>query len=1232
MITLTPYIKSFMVDFTPAQDLDLSGYRTHVVHESDLTDGDFTPSDSNLVNHGPDTNFVVKVNRGGAWFVKIGAYDTFGEEVLNYSDLHSVVVASTDPLDVVPPETPVFDTSKTVSDLEGTGVFQTAYILLAWALTPVPSDFSNYLIRQKKRTESSWTEIQLDQSPTYKASNLVPGVSYDFQICAVDMWVNASAWSATYTVAAAIDTAAPATVGSISASAAFKTVFIKWAAVADLDLDYYELQISQASNFTAAETYECGTNSFNYTAEPDKTYYCRVRAVDYSGNIAAWSATASATTSLVTTVDIAALTIDATKIKDGSIDLGGAKITGLLANTNMEQITDPTKIADSLIKNEKLADLAVDAKKLANSSVTSDKIANAAVGTAAIQDAAITNALIANLAVGSAQIKDAAITNAKIGLLAVNSAQIADAAITNAKIGDAQINTAKIADAAITDAKINDLKADKITAGILDCDLLTVKNLKFSDVGGSISWTDAKITNKPASLADLNSTDNTKLSNADSNATSAISQLTTLTTNGGKLTYIDGTGAYLGTLNASKITAGTFVGGGIGINATNTPTVNLDGGAARITVNDGTRDRIYMGKLATGDYGIDIKDASGASVVKVSNSNGAVIQNATVGNLTVSGQGILCGTGNSAFKVWDAGSGNMNMYLGDYLGTKANYLYWNGSSLEIKAKVLMAPGSSIAWSDVNKTGASLSSIDSTASDKLAGITAGATVGADWTTNIGNKPTTLSGINSSEGTKLAGIAAGATVGADASNLSVGVSSNILRNAGFSNGSLDGWTTATNGTTNTVVGANLSGWYPTGGNAGYIHQTDANSGGTYYDLASSPFLVIPGERYEFYVYSGAHRANAMAFIYWYDSNGGYVGAGVGSWNSQEASGGVALSGYKQIGGFTTVPAGAAYGQFMLRKYPTQSGGDSWFFFTQAFVGKANAGQTTFSPWVPGTESAGSAGAISSTYIDGSNVFTCNVYANKIVGDTITGKTIQTSSVSTAPRVMMNTTTNAFEIYADAGSGSVGATPVAKFGLDTSNDLTLLQFSRKNTTSSNLVDGKSYAVTNIRSNIKRGFSIAGKCQDTLEAMITYSINDLMRIGGFFSVTDEDATSTGIGVVGIGQTNNISLVGYRGIGVAGAGKNFGVVGITNTLTTGADFLALGNGIWLSNVNVAYPAKLPDPATICMGTPNMCAMGWYKHSNGNYYPVYASNCGGAWHWRWMHDNSIGHAEGCPTP
>jgi len=65
MIKLTSLIESFVVDFTPVSDLDILGYKTHVVTAAELVNGDFVPTEDNIVNHGPDTNFTVPAVGGG---------------------------------------------------------------------------------------------------------------------------------------------------------------------------------------------------------------------------------------------------------------------------------------------------------------------------------------------------------------------------------------------------------------------------------------------------------------------------------------------------------------------------------------------------------------------------------------------------------------------------------------------------------------------------------------------------------------------------------------------------------------------------------------------------------------------------------------------------------------------------------------------------------------------------------------------------------------------------------------------------------------------------------------------------------------------------------------------------------------------------------------------------------------------------------------------------------------
>ena len=236
-----------------------------------------------------------------------------------------------------------------------------------------------------------------------------------------------------------------------TAVSGFSSIYLEWDGAPIRNLGYTE--IWRSSDNVIGNAVRIGTTLANTFADAvgktSQVYYYWIRFVsvaDVSGPYNSTDGTMSGT-GLIGGVDLSPLIITADKIASGAIDLGGNKITGLLANANMAVIADPTKIADSLIGNSKLADLAVDAAKLADSAVTATKIANLAVGTAAIQTGAITTALIANAAIGSAQIANAAITSAKIADLAVGSAAIQNAAITNAKIAD--------------------LAADKITAGSL---------------------------------------------------------------------------------------------------------------------------------------------------------------------------------------------------------------------------------------------------------------------------------------------------------------------------------------------------------------------------------------------------------------------------------------------------------------------------------------------------------------------------------------------------------------------------------------------------------------------------------------------------------------------------------------------------------------------------------------------------------------------------------------------
>lgn len=194
------------------------------------------------------------------------------------------------------------------------------------------------------------------------------------------------------------------------------------------------------------------------------------------------------TTSLILSAELAAASVTASKIANGSIDLSGALVSGLLPNASLATLADSNKFAANVINSTALASNSVVAGKIATNAIVANDgvIANAAIGSAQIIDAAITSAKIGLLAVGTAAIQDSAIATAKIGDAAITNAKIANLAVDAAKIADASISTAKIVDASITNAKIASLDAAKITTGQLVADRIDSRNLTIKDAAGNV--------------------------------------------------------------------------------------------------------------------------------------------------------------------------------------------------------------------------------------------------------------------------------------------------------------------------------------------------------------------------------------------------------------------------------------------------------------------------------------------------------------------------------------------------------------------------------------------------------------------------------------------------------------------------------------------------------------------------------------------------------------------------
>jgi hypothetical protein len=126
------------------------------------------------------------------------------------------------------------------------------------------------------------------------------------------------------------------------------------------------------------------------------------------------------------------------------------------------------------------------------------------------------------------------------------------------------------------------------------------------------------------------------------------------------------------------------------------------------------------------------------------------------------------------------------------------------------------------------------------------------------------------------------------------------------------------------------------------------------------------VVPGQRYEFSVYTGAHRCRVYAFILWCDASDndimssdstGFNGLyGLGGVNDGEKNGGGSnsLSDWKRLGVIAQAPAGATVARLIVRADNQGASAvgqsDPYVFACRPYFGLARNDQTTFTDWQP------------------------------------------------------------------------------------------------------------------------------------------------------------------------------------------------------------------------------------------------------------------------------------------
>lgn len=173
-----------------------------------------------------------------------------------------------------------------------------------------------------------------------RIDGLVPGMSYDFVAISENNGVAPynQASSPPVTIIAAGDTTAPAVPTGLTGKGKLKTWSWTWAKNTENDLKRYRIQVASNSSFTTiiygsdADKKYVGGESFDYT-DDTRSYgslYCRVQAVDFSGNASAWNAGAMATTAAAGSTDIATGGVQSGNIASGAVttvNIGDSQVT-----------------------------------------------------------------------------------------------------------------------------------------------------------------------------------------------------------------------------------------------------------------------------------------------------------------------------------------------------------------------------------------------------------------------------------------------------------------------------------------------------------------------------------------------------------------------------------------------------------------------------------------------------------------------------------------------------------------------------------------------------------------------------------------------------------------------------------------------------------------------------------------------------------------------------------------
>ena len=307
---ITNGVELGFVSMPNSADIDQVGVRVWV-----STTSGYNPAVAAPIYDGPNNFVSLPIIPGVPHYVRAAWYDEFGKTELNVSTEQTILSSAN--IDENPPSVPtgLALTASTITTGSGEIISR---ISADW--TDVASANLAYYEVQIRQGAGSYVSYQTGTS-LYVFDNLVAGLNYTVQVRAVSKMGVPSAFATAVSINALAKTTPPATPGAPIITASLKSAYLSWSAVADTDISHYEVWRHTADvSGSATRIGTSGGLAFsNLGLTTGTPYFYWLKAVNTSGVASAFSPSGTVTPGQVQNGDIAANAITADKITAGTI-------------------------------------------------------------------------------------------------------------------------------------------------------------------------------------------------------------------------------------------------------------------------------------------------------------------------------------------------------------------------------------------------------------------------------------------------------------------------------------------------------------------------------------------------------------------------------------------------------------------------------------------------------------------------------------------------------------------------------------------------------------------------------------------------------------------------------------------------------------------------------------------------------------------------------------------------